>query len=285
MTHILHRAANADLPVAVSGAGVEIVDAEGRRYLDASGGAAVSCLGHGHPDVDRGAAPATRRARLRPYRLLHLRARRAARRPARGGRAAGPRPASIWSAAGPRRSRPRSRWRGNISSRRGEPQRRRIVARRQSYHGNTLGALATGGNAWRRAPFEPLLIETHHIDPCYAYRLQRRRRKRRRLRRPRRAGARGQARRARPRERHRLRRRDRGRRHVRRRAAGRRLFQARARDLRPIRRAAHPRRGHVRHGAHRNAARLRAGGRRARPHDHRQGPRRRLPADRRGPVG
>ena len=55
----------------------------------------------------------------------------------------------------------------------GEPQRRVVVARRQSYHGNTLGALATGGNARRRAQFEPLLIETHHIDPCYAYRLQR----------------------------------------------------------------------------------------------------------------
>src|SRR5471032_2853808 len=54
----------------------------------------------------------------------------------------------------------------------GEPQRRHIIARRQSYHGNTLGALATGGNEWRRAQFRPLLIETHHIDPCYAYRLQ-----------------------------------------------------------------------------------------------------------------
>ena len=51
MTHILHRAANAVMPVAVSGSGVEIADAEGRRYLDASGGAAVACLGHGHPDV------------------------------------------------------------------------------------------------------------------------------------------------------------------------------------------------------------------------------------------
>ena len=54
----------------------------------------------------------------------------------------------------------------------GEPQRRHIIARRQSYHGNTLGALATGGNEWRRAQFRPLLIETHHIDPCYAYRWQ-----------------------------------------------------------------------------------------------------------------
>jgi adenosylmethionine-8-amino-7-oxononanoate aminotransferase len=51
MTHILHRAANVVMPVAVSASGVEIVDAEGRRYLDASGGAAVSCLGHGHRDV------------------------------------------------------------------------------------------------------------------------------------------------------------------------------------------------------------------------------------------
>jgi adenosylmethionine-8-amino-7-oxononanoate aminotransferase len=55
----------------------------------------------------------------------------------------------------------------------GEPQRRHVIARRRSYHGNTLGALAVGGNAWRRAQFEPLLIKTHHIDPCYAYRLQR----------------------------------------------------------------------------------------------------------------
>ena len=54
----------------------------------------------------------------------------------------------------------------------GEPQRRNIIARRQSYHGNTLGALAAGGNEWRRAQFKPLLIETHHIDPCFAYRMR-----------------------------------------------------------------------------------------------------------------
>ena len=73
-----------------------------------------------------------------------------------------------------------------------------------------------------------------------------------------------------------------GRRDRRRRAAGRRLFQARPRDLRPLRRAADPRRGDVRHGAHRHPARLRAGRHRARPHDDRQGPGRRLSADRRG---
>lgn len=52
----------------------------------------------------------------------------------------------------------------------GRPERRHIIARRQSYHGNTLGALATGGNAMRRQQFQPLLPQTHHVSPCYAYR-------------------------------------------------------------------------------------------------------------------
>jgi adenosylmethionine-8-amino-7-oxononanoate aminotransferase len=55
----------------------------------------------------------------------------------------------------------------------GAAQRRHIIARRQSYHGNTLGALSAGGNEQRRTQFKPLLIDTHHIDPCYAYRFQR----------------------------------------------------------------------------------------------------------------
>ena len=52
----------------------------------------------------------------------------------------------------------------------GQPQRSVFVSRRQSYHGNTLGALAVGGNAWRRAPFAPLLIDTVQVAPCYEYR-------------------------------------------------------------------------------------------------------------------
>ena len=54
----------------------------------------------------------------------------------------------------------------------GQPERHRIIARRQSYHGNTLGALATGGNEWRRAQFAPMLIDVTHVSPCYAYREQ-----------------------------------------------------------------------------------------------------------------
>jgi len=52
----------------------------------------------------------------------------------------------------------------------GQPQRAHVIARRQSYHGNTLGALATGGNLWRRKQFEPLLVEVSHVSPCYTYR-------------------------------------------------------------------------------------------------------------------
>ena len=48
----------------------------------------------------------------------------------------------------------------------GQPQRQKVIARQQSYHGNTLGALATGGNAARRAPFSPLLMEVSHVSPC-----------------------------------------------------------------------------------------------------------------------
>src|SRR5512145_2620916 len=52
----------------------------------------------------------------------------------------------------------------------GQPQRRHFIARRQSYHGNTLGALAVGGNEWRRRQFAPLLIPVTHVSPCYEYR-------------------------------------------------------------------------------------------------------------------
>ena len=172
MTRILHRQIGATPPVAVEGRGIELFDAAGKAYIDASGGAAVSCLGHGHPEViaalhrqlDRLAyahtafftsEAAEELADLliedAPAGLSHVYL-------VSGGSEA------IESALKMARQ---------YFVEQGEPQRRHIIARRQSYHGNTLGALAAGGNEWRRARFKPLLIETHHIDPCYAYRLQR----------------------------------------------------------------------------------------------------------------
>ncbi len=172
MTHILHRAANVLMPVAVSGSGIEIVDAEGRRYLDASGGAAVSCLGHGHPDV-----LAAMRHQLDALAYAHtafFTTEAAERLADRLVEDAPPGLSHVYLVSGGSEAIEAAlKMARQYFVEIGEPQRRHIIARRQSYHGNTLGALAVGGNAWRRAQFEPLLIKTHHIDPCYAYRLQR----------------------------------------------------------------------------------------------------------------
>ena len=160
------------MPVAVSGSGVEIIDAEGRRYLDASGGAAVSCLGHGHPDV-----LAAMRRQLEALAYAHTSffttevAERLADRLIED---APPGMSHVYLVSGGSEAIEAAlKMARQYFVETGQPERRHVIARRQSYHGNTLGALAVGGNAWRRAQFEPLLIETHHIDPCYAYRMQR----------------------------------------------------------------------------------------------------------------
>jgi adenosylmethionine-8-amino-7-oxononanoate aminotransferase len=160
------------MPVAVSGSRLEIVDAGGRRYLDASGGAAVSCLGHGHPDV-----LAAMHEQLDALAYAHTAffttevAERLADRLIEDA------PAGLSHvylvSGGSEAIEAALKMARQYFVEIGEAKRRHVIARRQSYHGNTLGALAVGGNAWRRAQFEPLLIKTHHIDPCYAYRLQR----------------------------------------------------------------------------------------------------------------
>ncbi len=160
------------MPVAVSGSGVEIVDAQGRRYLDASGGAAVSCLGHGHPDVI-----AAMRRQLDALAYAHtgfFTTEIAERLADRLIEDAPPGLSHVYLVSGGSEAIEAAlKMARQYFVEIGQPQRAHVIARRQSYHGNTLGALAVGGNAWRRAQFEPLLIETHHIDPCYAYRMQR----------------------------------------------------------------------------------------------------------------
>ena len=171
MSHILHRTANNDMPVAVSGSGIEIVDADGRRYLDASSGAAVSCLGHGHPDV---LAAVRKQLDALAYSHTAFFTTEAAERLA--DRLIEDAPAGLSHvylvSGGSEAMESALKMARQYFVEIGKPERRHVIARRQSYHGNTLGALAVGGSAWRRAQFEPLLIETHHIDPCYAYRLK-----------------------------------------------------------------------------------------------------------------
>lgn len=170
-THILHRQIAAPLPVAVGGRGVELFDAEGRAYIDASGGAAVSCLGHGHPAVIAAIhAQADRLAFAHSGFFTSEPAERLA------DRLAATAPEGIdhvyFVSGGSEAVETAIKMARQYFVEIGQPQRRRIIAREQSYHGNTLGALSAGGNLLRRELYSPLLLETHHIPPCYAYRHQ-----------------------------------------------------------------------------------------------------------------
>ncbi len=171
MTHILHRQIGGTLPVAAGGSGIEIVDSTGKRYLDASGGAAVSCLGHGHPAVTQAL-----HEQLDKLAYAHTGFFTTDVAEKLGDRLIEDAPkglSHVYLVSGGSEAIEASlKMARQYFTERGETGRRHVIARRQSYHGNTLGALAAGGNAWRRAPFSPLLIETHHIDPCFAYRFQ-----------------------------------------------------------------------------------------------------------------
>jgi adenosylmethionine-8-amino-7-oxononanoate aminotransferase len=172
MTHILHRNIGSKLPIAVGGQGINLIDADGRTYIDASGGAAVSCLGHAHPNVI-----AALHSQLDAITYAHTSffttevAERLADRLAED--APGNLDHVYLVSGGSEAIEAALKMARQYFVEKGQPQRRHIIARRQSYHGNTLGALAAGGNEARRRQFKPLLIETYHIDPCYAYRLQR----------------------------------------------------------------------------------------------------------------
>ena len=171
-THVLHRSLRQTPPVAVRGQGVWVYDSAGHAYLDGSGGAAVSCLGHNHPDIQ-----AAMHAQIDALAYAHTSFFTTEVAERLADRLVADAPAGIshayfvsgGSEAGEAALKMARQYFVEI----GQPERRHIVARRQSYHGNTLGALAVGGNAWRRAQFAPLLIEVEHVSPCYAYRDQR----------------------------------------------------------------------------------------------------------------
>lgn len=171
-TKVLHRHLHQLPPRAVSGQGAWLVDADGKRYLDASGGAAVSCLGHGHPDVI-----AAMHAQIDRLAYAHTSffttevAEQLAERLVRD--APGGISHAYFVSGGSEAMEAALKMARQYFVEIGQPQRRHFIARRQSYHGNTLGALAIGGNAWRREPFAPILIPATHVAPCYPYREQR----------------------------------------------------------------------------------------------------------------
>ena len=169
MTHVFHRHTSAHYPVAAMGDGVFIEDREGKRYLDASGGAAVSCLGHSNERVI-----AAIKAQLDAIPFAHTGFFTSEAVEALADRMVADAPDGIshvyFVSGGSEAVEAALKLARQYFVEIGEPQRRHVIARLQSYHGNTLGALAAGGNMWRRQQYEPLLIETHHISPCFAYR-------------------------------------------------------------------------------------------------------------------
>ncbi|MFS4437135.1 aspartate aminotransferase family protein [Paracoccaceae bacterium GXU_MW_L88] len=169
--HVFGRSCHADLPVIDRGEGVYLFDQAGKRYLDACGGAAVSCLGHSDPDVkaaiaaqmdkvpfahtgfftsDEAARLADLLVDLAPGDLSHV----------------------YFVSGGSEAVEAAVKLARQYAVETGQGQRTKLIARLQSYHGNTLGALAAGGNLWRREAYNPLLIETSHIPAAYPYRGQ-----------------------------------------------------------------------------------------------------------------
>lgn len=176
MSHVFHRSTAAEPPIAVKGDGVTLIDADGKRYLDACGGAAVSCLGHSHPAVIQAIQDQVADLSFahtgffsnEPMEALadHLIDKAAAIQ-------GGDLDKVYFVSGGSEAMEAALKLARQYFVEIGQPQRRHLIARRQSYHGNTLGALAAGGNEWRREQFLPMLIDATHIAPCYAYRDQR----------------------------------------------------------------------------------------------------------------
>lgn len=172
MSRVFHRNLRQSYPLATSGDGPYLIDSHGKRYLDGSGGAAVSCLGHGHPAVV--AAVREQVARLE-YAHTSFFTSEPAEALADDLIAHAPAGLShVYFVSGGSEAveaalKMAVQYFGEI----GQPRKNRIIARWQSYHGNTIGALAAGGNRWRRRQFAALLPQMSHIPECYAYRGQR----------------------------------------------------------------------------------------------------------------
>ena len=169
MSRILHRQAEGRYPRVVAGEGPWLIGEDGRRWLDACGGAAVSCLGHGHPAI---VAAIEAQARRIAYAHTSFFTTDVAEALADTLVASAPVGIShaYFVSGGSEAMEAALKMARQYHLERGEPQRSLFVARRQSYHGNTLGALSVGGNALRREPFAPLLAPAMHVSPCYAYR-------------------------------------------------------------------------------------------------------------------
>ena len=170
-SNVFPRHNSYDLPNAVGGDGCYIIDEKGKRYLDASCGAAVSCLGHSDKSIQKAIIQQTEKLAFahtsfftsEPAELLaNLLAKHS--------------PEGLdkvyFVSSGSEAVEASLKLARQYFVEIGKPEKHKVISRKQSYHGNTLGALAAGGNVWRRSFFEKLLVETSLISPCYPYRHQ-----------------------------------------------------------------------------------------------------------------
>ena len=173
LSRVMHRNLRETPPIAVGGEGVWLIAEDGRKVLDASGGAAVSCLGHQHPRVLEAMARQASRLAYAHTGFFSSEPAEALAEKLVGHEPGGL--AYVYLVSGGAEAIEASiKLARQYFVETGQKQRRHFIARRQSYHGNTLGALAAGGNAWRREPYAPLLSEAFsHLTPAFAYHEQR----------------------------------------------------------------------------------------------------------------
>ena len=168
MSHVFPRHTKSMPPLALSGEGCYLFDASGKRYFDGSGGAAVSCLGHGDPEVIEA-------VKTQAEKLAFAHTGFFTSEPAEKladlliANAPGDLDRVLFVSGGSEANEAAIKLARQYFVEKGESNRRFLIARRQSYHGNTLGALAVGGNQWRRKQFSPLLVDVSHISPCFEY--------------------------------------------------------------------------------------------------------------------
>jgi len=168
MTYAIHRNLLQRPANAVRGDGVYVIDADGNRYLDGCGGAAVSCLGHNNPNVidairsQAEALPYAHTSFFSSDAMEMLAEKLVTSAPGMG--------KVLLLSGGSEAIEAALKLSRQYFVEIGETDRHLYIARRQSYHGNTLGALSVGGNEWRRAMFAPIMVPGNHIAPCFEYR-------------------------------------------------------------------------------------------------------------------
>lgn len=171
MSHIFPRHTKVKTPIAVSGDGCYLYDSMGKQYLDASGGAAVSCLGHGDKEVIKAT-----KAQLDSLAFAHTSFLTSEPAEQLADLLIEHAPAGLERvylvSGGSEATEAAIKLARQYFVEKGQDQRRHLIARQQSYHGNTIGALSAGGNIWRRQQFAPLLVDVTHISPCFEYRLR-----------------------------------------------------------------------------------------------------------------